>query len=490
MTGGSARITVGLVSTRPSLQGWPTPDLQQCGVALSIGAAELIATERMWVRRRVEQFQFIDSVRVRRSMSCDLYLPPEHLSFGEQDGRHRFVLPLALPMKEPLRDFDVWDEDRRPLPLLTREENSAVATELLCVLAEEALISNGLASDLQDNLVADFALVAGYYPLNQLGESLRRVRARGALGRFQSSEGTPDEQRQRRLMWGDRNIRAFLQLLSERFMLLVPVQGYPDDRRVLKFSYEERLQTEALAGDEYRNPLVRAYRTAKQDWPQVLGLRTTVVGIATRAPYAAASYHAELEAPDELLIARAQLGRALDYVSRSDGSRRAGERIEVATEWRVHRAHLFCGGLRPTRRVGAPVGSDAIENGFLEFALVLRGSVLLGPLVASSVATSLLLTGAILASLGARSDHDASALLVAAPALFAAYLLPVGTNRLVRRMYVGLRGILVLVAIFAGIAAGFLALDVARWKVILAWWMLAILSALATGIVIRALVRD
>ena len=121
---------------------------------------------------------------------------------------------------------------------------------------------------------------------------------------------------------------------------------------------------------------------------------------------------------------------------------------------------------------------------------MLRGSVLLGPLVASSVATSLLLTGAILASLGARSDHDASALLVAAPALFAAYLLPVGTNRLVRRMYVGLRGILVLVAIFAGIAAGFLALDVARWKVILAWWMLAILSALATGIVIRALVRD
>jgi hypothetical protein len=84
-----------------------------------------LALSRLWIERSVEQYAFISSETVRRSISLDFRLP-----FDPNIPVDRMVaIPLLIPAKESLRNFDIRDEAGKTLSVLSARENGELASQ-------------------------------------------------------------------------------------------------------------------------------------------------------------------------------------------------------------------------------------------------------------------------------------------------------------------------------------------------------------------------
>jgi hypothetical protein len=462
---------------------WPTEELAASGAAIALQTSRLLVTERIWIRRRVEQFRFVDGVRVRRFMSIDFMTPPALPA----SPAGVFLAPLALPNKAPLLNLDIIDDEGRTLPVLTLDENGAIASELLRRLSLELVLATKRFGALDGLVALDLHDIAGagYGESDRPSRTERNVRVETALDRFRQAYAVTapatEADQQRQLIWGSNGVRPFLDLLSDRFILFVRLRSEPSDRRIVKLSYEERVVRE----DEW-NGLVGFLAGLWRNRKETLGAAPYQFNLPTRALYAASSYHTEVAAPDQLLIARAELGRAVHYVDTRDGTERPGGRAEITNARNEPRAHLTSPGLRPGSSHVAPLHQEAVELGYVDIDLKLRPGPVFLLLAVSTLITGMLVIGLVLRGLGLHVDQATGAsLLIAAPGVLAAYLVPAG-EPLLRRMFLGLRIIGGGSAAVAFAAAASLALSLPTWGTVLAWALLGAASAIMTLILYKA----
>jgi hypothetical protein len=462
-----------------------------------MAAATAIRLEReaLWIHRRTERFTFLDGRRLRKSIDIELTVP-SNFTTSSSDGPA--ILPVAQPTKRFMRGFTMIDECGQKLMSVTRDENAAVSTMMLVQNAKRVL---GNQQDLPEGIVADFADVAGlrWHPEDYPDDVVRARRRDEALSKFRQAwaealELSEPEETQRDVhevpvgdhlrskLWGDEVMRSSILQRAERFVLLVPGLGTKGARRKLTIEYEWELDPHAdEAAPQISKTLTGRIGVAVS---RILRAETIdhTVNIPTRGPFSASSYHAEVLAPEDLTVVGARL--QLVTTLRANGKSLSSSE-EVASDRSTPLIHLHANGRRPAGEIGV---GETWQVCVVRARLRVRAGLVL-PVVLTGSIVAAALTGGIIAhvaGLKALSDPLA-AVLLALPALYAAYLLPQG-HALMRRLFIEFRFILVILALLPYAAAATVAIDfgsTTRWIA----WILLDLVAIACLIVSSSALR-
>ena len=414
-------------------------------------------------------------------MSIDFTYPTASAAPYLANANPRGLVPLGMPEKRVMHKLDVVDENGGSLPVLTRDQNSTISAAMLILEAEGTLAAGGVGG-LEQSVRRQLADICG---MRRRGgdwptEEMRLIRVRRALRRFVMAVDLPllseasAKWAQRRTLWSDDVMRGSILQLARRFVFFVEVGAQPGTRRIVKMSYQERVERDS-SGQMAR-------------FLEGFGLRSFPTGFLTRGVFGADSYHAEIEVPTELVIKTAELGRVLVYRSRTG----MGITTEVLSrESGVHLAHLFAGG---RERVDPPdIPSDAVVDemvGFIDLRLALRPGLLWPPFVISLATTGILAAGLALTAEGvATRPEAAAAIIVVLPAVAAAYLVP-GEHHLVRRMYKALRLLVLCASGISFVAAATLALDLPHDVKVIWWKTLGGVSCTITVLLFAALAHS
>lgn len=443
----------------------------------SVETSMLLAEEAAWIHRRVETIEFLDGSRIRRRMSVDFTIPDLGAVHRRWEGPTT-VLPMALPRKRPMKAFDAIDEEGRVLAVLTRDQNSEIAACVLADQAEAVLLDEGIP--LPDELRVDFQDIAGCRRRadDKPTEAQRLERCGSALNAF-STVATPVTDASkfsgadfaRFVLWKDEVFNGLLREFGERYLLFVVLpDSAAGERRVVKFTYEEETEPNHRAGR------VRLLLES-------LGLRRLGARISTRALFGASSYHIEVQAPDEVLIKRAELAVLETVINRAEPLKSPNRKVEriraLVREAEIERTHLFDAGVeRNTNGARDPLLATVSELGYVQLELALKPASILAPAMMCLLTAAVLLGGVIAHMLGYSAPAEPSvALLVIIPAIFAAYLLP-GEHRLLRKVYRALR-----ISVFVATAGAFAAaaafdLDMSTHATFRIWLIIGILTLL------------
>ncbi|WP_028061915.1 hypothetical protein [Solirubrobacter soli] len=235
------------------MQPWPGEVLDERSGEIAVGFAALLTRQAAWRHRRVETIRVLSHERVRRHVSVDFTVPVAHRAEIQLSERE-WIVPLAYLAKRLLVHFDLFDEGEDAVPLLRSDEAQLIARELLYVM---------LDLDTEDAVQEDvgplieWILAAG--PGEEDGVDAAVEELEGTLGPLPG-------------------FSALAAQLTRGFLLCAVVNDV-GRRRVVKFSYEQ--------------PLGRPGRTAHfYDTPG-----------CTQA----ASYHVEVDVPEELRARRTNL---------------------------------------------------------------------------------------------------------------------------------------------------------------------------------------
>ena len=228
------------------MQPWPGEVLEERAGEIAVGFAALVTRQAAWRHRRVETITVLSHEQVRRHVSVDFTVPAEHRDDVQLSDTER-VVPLALLAKRPLVHFDLRSEDESSVPLLRSDEAQLISRELLYL---------ALDLDSENADTVDAAPLIEWILAASPGES-EAVRA--AVGELEEQLGPLP------------GFAALADQLASGF-LLCAVLNDVTKRRVIKFAYDE--------------PLARPSRSAHfYDAPGCTE---------------AASYHVEVEVPDEM----------------------------------------------------------------------------------------------------------------------------------------------------------------------------------------------
>jgi len=389
-------------------------------------------------------------------------------------------LPLMVIKREPLNSLDVRDETGSALPVLTRDQNAPIAS-LLLQTAARSLRRKRVVSEIRelfDELVGNFPGVEAA----AIGDEERSLRSQIALARFRFATRRTSLHD----LWERPQMQRWLQELSDQFILFVRGDFEAGKRRVLKLSYETTLdQTWTSLGFSFPFRWL-AFKLRKA--VEALGLIPYSTGFATPSLFDAESYHVEVLAPDQLIVASAKL-------TRQSKSRETGEKIgppRIVDEQRSRdRVHLYASGTTPSAAQDALLEAGEYEDAQVEISFALR-MTLVAPVLALSGLTTGVLGGGLLLHYTHRTHPlaDASAaLIVAVPGLFAGWVAP-GGHRLVQRLFKGLRLLVFFSALVSFLAAATLVVRLpAGWRSA-TWQGLAIASAVTTLIATLAFIRS
>ena len=480
---------------------WPDEIARQRAAFYGIRTAALLANEPRWVHRRVEQLELIDERRARRRISVDFTLPELPRPPWPEDPS-LWLVPVALLQKRLLTSLDVRDEVDASLPVLTREQNSAVAYELLAFLAKETLAEViGPDAEVHRLLLYELSDIAGARRglADHPSDAERHARTTRAIRRFRAAAtrtaqtGIPRSrlQNQRQALWRDKDMRGFVTTLAERFILLVPLAASPGKRRIVKLSYEQPLEVPAIIQIGWRRLPFRQrarslLRAIRERAGSSFGLDALSFIAPTRAVFGPESYHVEIVAPDELIIEYARLERTTTVTS-LENERVTEERTCISEDFCTERAHLYESLYTSEQPRTSPpsaneetTGASAVTVDFFMRPSFVRPSGLIGVLTCGMLATGLILHG-----IGVARSGDVTALIVVLPAVFAAYLIP-GEHRLVRRMFRGVRLLVFMLSVVSFVAAGSLTLSLASSTRFAIWLILLALAALSTATIAAA----
>jgi hypothetical protein len=392
-----------------------------------------------WLHRRVERICHTERLMIRRKVSVDFSIPtvpepltPFHQSENETIPNVYFV-PVALLRKwPPLMEFDLRDENGRPIPLLTTRKNREVDAAALVGLSPEGDERSCLTSLLEN--VAK-------------GDELAARHSLEAVGTFLDArwESLPSDQQRAWL----RTLRVAGSLVSNS-ILWVRVEAKPGDRQLIKFAFIDPAPQELVLRRRVLSAFSWAPRRAQYLLPN-LGER--------------GSYHLEIEAPPDLAIYRAKL--ELSELPPLETASPPGIKIRDVPEKLALGVRERCRELiTPGRQVqpaeehevvpGEPYVRNVRERAYLyvvgsqdQYGMA---SVDMGignrTLIASSFRASLVVTG-LLALLwqapGSVVHHldGAVALLVIFPALLALLVVRSGEHPIMRQLVSGVRFLLV-----------------------------------------------
>jgi prealbumin domain-containing protein len=230
----------------------------------------LIADWASWVHRRVETIRVEDPATYRRSVSVDLTLPigtPTPLQ--STGGIPLYPVPLALLRKRRLRRFDLCDEGGRALPLMTARKNGAVAAGVLQAAAgvfAEDKVAEEHRNELPSEVLDDIWAIATAAPTeaDRIWEALGVVRDDGdaAATAWRSS------------LSANERFMALARDLSRNFIVVVPLEINPGQRRVLKFAYDEPQRARERVGFMGRRLRRDRHEKLPEPGPEGVGIVT------------------------------------------------------------------------------------------------------------------------------------------------------------------------------------------------------------------------
>jgi hypothetical protein len=416
------------------VQPWPGEVLDERAGEIAVGFAALLTRQAAWRHRRVETITVLSHERVRRHVSVDFTVPVAHRGDLElSDGE--WVVPLAYLAKRLLVNFDLFMEDESAVPLLRSDEAQAISRELLYLVLDldtEAAVEGddspkGLASL---GRVAQGAPPPAGTSFDDVGPLIEWILAAGpgeedavdaAVAELEDALGA---------------LPGFVTLAAQltRGFLLCAVVGDVSRRRVLKFAYDQPLGRPGRSSHFYDTP-----------------------GCTQ-----AASYHAEVEVPEEMRA------RSTDMVDDATGM-------------------VLARGPRDTDRpaIHYIADSDAAVNPGLSVSYGAERGRFLVPaaLVAWVIALGLALPSlfADLPSLAA-SPSPAIAILLSSSAIFSGLVLRSGEHPLVRLMLAPYRLCLAAATLAAVVAGGVLAFHGSAGTLGWTWGLGALVAVLSAGI--------
>lgn len=200
------------------VEAWPAEEFEERAGEVAVAAARLLRSQAAWRHRRVDTLTVLSHEQVRRAVSLDLTVPAEYRDDLRISAAGECVVPLALLTKRPLVNFDLRNEEGHSVPLLTAEQNQAIARELLHVVLEVDLAG-------QDAEAVEDAVTEAAGPL------IEAVLADGAPA------GAVERLEREHRLEPLSDFRAMVATLSSNFVVWAVVHDL-DRRRILKFAYD------------------------------------------------------------------------------------------------------------------------------------------------------------------------------------------------------------------------------------------------------------
>jgi hypothetical protein len=383
----------------------------------------LIAAPSTWTNRRVESVEFLDDQAVRKRISVDLDVPESTP-----------CVPLALLAKEILVDLDTVDETGRPLPVLTRGENTKVAWAALAAAAQKPLDEQGL--DLDQQLLTDLrALVSS--DVDEAQEVFENLLA---------SHPHAD------LLHEDASFMRLASQLIHNFLFLVRLDASPRERRILKFSYRAVLESPGVLSGALAS----------------IGFRRVSLLFDVPALGTSASYHFECEAPEDLEIEEGVL------LVDDDEQVITGE-----SSIRGSRVHMYLPGtVSPEAEKSAIIFVQRSRTGFVRIAAL------------SAIFSSAVLTffWNHLSTVANQPDR-VTAILLVIPGLLSLLASRPGEHRLASRFFFGTRVLVAVSGLLAYSAAATLAIALDERELGRLWETLVYLSWATSALLFLGLVR-
>jgi hypothetical protein len=488
-----------------------------------LAVGQLLCNGQEWVSRRTETFTFTSATTVRRQMAVDFALPREVTADATLDVRPVSAMvaapgpayvPLTTLRKASLTAFDLFDEDRRTLPLLTTAENGRIAGDALVALAAGLRSKHDLdpfpesvvrALQSVAQLPRDHALCllacltdgtqgqearidALMPPTSGMTDASARdddqvLRARtAALSNLENNHAEVAAK-----VWAvmkEEPLRALARKLASDFAVLVPLEDDVYRRRIIKLAYQEPIAHRS----DYKK--YGWWRRARRGCAERLSWSPKTFAFSRIAAGDAEGHHVELVSPADMEIVRASFSafvppgksarpRALTAgagelpdreVAEALGAELAqvqpAERQVLRKPENTLRAHMNLRLLPPQAYATARVQLSASASGLLNAATFV-GVLIVGVLWWGSYRT------------GTISQADAAAaILLAAPTLLAAYIARPGEHELVGVVLSGVRlliaaaGLLMFVAA-ASLAFGYDACQLHSLWTVLRWAALA-----------------
>jgi len=299
------------------LAPWPIPaavDLQEverdpgarccreCGRRLLL----LLLQSSTWVSRRVEHVSFRDDRSVVRRVTAEFYVPEQAPVFRGDDGQDYTLIPLSVMRRKTLVNFQIRDDEGRPVAMPSLRQNQAITESLLLACADATTTGHSGHSAESREQIEDFVhrvvsgtqqeLVAAY-------ESLEKGYVPAVVRKLAAQPG----------------FKAILDRMADGFVLWVMIPAGGPRRRVLTFSCDEPLylryrESGHKKGDQKPGREAHTYRLGRTLRPwrltvlgSALGLTPTRIQFPVPGAENAASFHFEIDAPKGVQIVEASL---------------------------------------------------------------------------------------------------------------------------------------------------------------------------------------
>lgn len=250
--------------TDPSAQTGDTGDTGRADVdsglvllALQAQAADNRAPG--WIKRRVEQLEFLDTRAVRWRVSIDFEVPREAPSAPESEGGYRLVPITTLP-KGDLVAFDLRDENRMAMWMPTAEETNRRIAPAMVVRARRVLRCDTMPGTLDQDVMRIVAAAPrdherAYRPFAaaaaRIDEGIRRAELREASRNLRADPLWRVRKRRKAQRAWDRAQRVLVEAIEARRAADGLLDGIGEDVRAAAYELMSntgfRSQIEELA---------------------------------------------------------------------------------------------------------------------------------------------------------------------------------------------------------------------------------------------------
>lgn len=487
-----------------------------------------------WVKRRVEQLEFVDTRAVRWRVSVD-FVVPEDAPRVRVGGSSLYLVPVTSMAKSSLVGFSLRDERSAAVWLPTSHETTQRLASALCLWAAQEL--NSVPEDLPDWLFKDLARIVQHMPREfrsqqpvllvaaalidagqRRGHALakrdqalakreralagdvrwwdvrgrvvvwRRLRAaakelavadRALAQATRGLEKVPEAAREPALkLMRQEDFRSRVEELARNFIIHVGVTSPPGTRRILKLAYEREVTFALPRGWSHRL------------W-QSLGWRCWQVGVLLGGR--GGSHHLEVAAPPGVDIVGITADPLKD-IDPADPAGRAGRARPIVSRawWRQRifwepNAAVVIPGYRPHVHISPPDDASVRYRAAIYVRVSrpgwLTSSWLVSLAICGVIAAGLAKLNVVYSAAAGGEAGTAATLLLALLGVFATLLISPGAHPLAARLLRLARLLILADAAAVLVGVGDLVLHQAGGPLpVTVWTVLTVVTAVAAAL--------
>jgi hypothetical protein len=372
----------------------------------------------------------------------------------------RYYVPLSHVRRwPPLPRLDLRDAEGRAVPFLTGRQNTVLDA---AALQEVANLST--ESEIDDGLHEEIAQVAVSENKQERAEALERV-----LSPPSETDRSATARAHRRLC-RDPIFCAHAHALVANTLLWLRVEGWPEDREVVKFSYDVPVEPRYFG-----------------DWsPEALGTKPFVFELEVPHLGTTSSYHCNVVAPPPLEVVETAL-LLFEPVAGEDDEKIFRTQVRnsvVSSRPRPHSQDLdLYTGLAESQAKFYATGDRTGLKGRLRVAVLIQSQGLLGGALGASLASLAILAAfTILLCATVKLPEAAVAVLLVSPAVLGYLLIRPSEHVLAGGFLIALRRAVIGSGVPAVLGAATLALSKGHAGAVI-YVVLSVLTVLQAGLV-------